>query len=107
MSAVENKAPRKGIVGIDFKGNAGLASEAKGFGGVRILAKSSDRTKGKVKRIKSCLRLLNLSSAPGRELLAAATTFGDGSTPRCTGSGLRHRQQTVNCYTLLSETLGT
>lgn len=53
FSAVENRAPRKGIVGIDFRGRAGRVRELRsGFGGVRTLAKRRDRTKGKVKRIK-------------------------------------------------------
>lgn len=53
FSAVEKRAPRNGIVGIDFKGNAGLESDENALGCVRTLAKSSDRTNGNAKRIKS------------------------------------------------------
>ena len=56
-SAVEKRAPRKGIVGIDFRGSAGREMDASGLDGVRTLAKRSDRTNGKENRIKAYLKI--------------------------------------------------
>lgn len=78
FSAVENRAPRKGIVGIDFRGSAGRASDANGFGGVlRTLAKRSDRRMGKVKRIKVVVYVREMfgGDVQGAGALVAAATF--------------------------------